>query len=728
MAAHEFPYHWVSITARGENHPVKASETNLLSFLRGSQQFVIPIYQRTYSWTKKECQQLLDDVLRAGENEKVKAHFVGSFVYIEKGIYHVSTHSPLMVIDGQQRLTTITLLLEALARQVGVDEPADGFTAEKIRRYYLIDNREDGEDRFKMILTQKDKNTLLAIIEQQEAPTEHSAQLIQMFEFFVEEIGKLSPDRLTALCIGLSKLAAVDIALDRDQDNPQLIFESMNSTGLELSQADLIRNYVLMDLELSHQTRLYENHWLPMELGFGQHSYSSNFDSFMRHYLTVKTGEIPRINAVYEAFKAHASQPEVMAKKTDSLVQDLQSFSRYYCAFALDAETDKGLADAFRDLRELRAEVCYPLLLELYNDYVTGVLPRDDFEAAVRLIESYVFRRAVCGIPTNSLNKTFSNFSKGLAKDRYLESIKASFQLLPSYRRFPTDDEFKRELVVRDLYNFQRRIYWLRRLENHGRKERAQVDEYTIEHIMPQNENLSEEWQEALGFDWERVHQTKLHTLGNLTLTAYNSEYSDRAFAEKRDLQIEDPRLGSRKLGFRFSPLRLNEGLGEVDIWDEAAIDKRASRLADIAPTVWSSPSLNPESLEQWRPTTKQTNYTIDDHPQLAADALMRPVFDALSSELKALDPCVTEEFTKFYVAYKAETNFVDVAPQVKKLNLYLNLEFPELNDLRQIARDVTGIGTWGNGDVSVTLDSVDELPYVLGLIRQSLDKQLGDS
>jgi len=707
---------------------VKATETNLLTLLKKSEQFIIPIYQRTYSWTRKECQQLLDDIFRAGENNQVRAHFVGSFVYIEKGLYSATAHSPLMVIDGQQRLTTITLLLEALARRVGNAEPLENFTADKIRRYYLIDDREEGDHRFKLLLTQTDKETLLAIVQQQPVPAEHSVRIAENLNFFVQAIEGIPEDRLHQLWIGVSKLTAVDIALDRDQDNPQLIFESMNSTGLDLSQADLIRNYVLMGLEPSHQASLYEHHWRPMELGFSQQSYSTNFDGFMRHYLTVKTGDIPKISAVYEAFKSHASQPEVETEGIDALVQDLKAYSRYYCAFALDAEPDKDLADAFRDLRELRADVVYPLLLELYDDYETGVLPRDDFEAAVRLIESYIFRRAVCAIPTNSLNKTFSNFGKGLSKDRYLESIEASFQLLPSYRRFPTDDEFKRELIVRDLYNFQRRSYWLRRLENHGRKERVQVDEYTIEHIMPQNENLSEEWQHALGSDWERVHQTKLHTLGNLTLTAYNSEYSDRPFIEKRDLEVEDPKLRLRKLGLRFSPLRLNEGLGEVEVWDEAAIDKRASRLADIAPTVWSAPSLSPESLEQWRPTTKQTNYTIDDHPRLAADAPMRSVFDSLSTEVRALDPCVTEEFTKLYVAFKAETNFVDVVPQVKKLNLTLNLEFHELHDPRAIAIDVTGIGMWGNGDVLVSLDSLDDLPYVVGLIRQALDKQMGDS
>jgi uncharacterized protein with ParB-like and HNH nuclease domain/predicted transport protein len=702
---------------------VKATETNLLTLLKKSEQFIIPIYQRTYSWTRKECQQLLDDIFRAGENNQVRAHFIGSFVYIEKGLYSATAHSPLMVIDGQQRLTTITLLLEALARRVGNAEPLDNFTADKIRRYYLIDDREEGDDRFKLLLTQTDKETLLAIVQQQPVPAEHSVRIAENLDFFVQAIEGIPEDRLHQLWIGVSKLTAVDIALDRDQDNPQLIFESMNSTGLDLSQADLIRNYVLMGLEPSHQASLYEHHWRPMELGFSQQSYSTNFDGFMRHYLTVKTGDIPKISAVYEAFKSHASQPEVETQGIDALVQDLQAYSRYYCAFALDAEEDTDLAEAFRDLRELRADVVYPLLLELYDDYVNDVLPHDDLVAVVRLIESYIFRRAVCAIPTNSLNKTFSTFGKGLAKDRYLESIQATFLLLPSYRRFPSGDEFTRELRTRDLYNFQRRGYWLRRIENYRRKERVPVDEYTIEHIMPQNENLVAAWQADLGPDWERIHQEKLHTLGNLTLTAYNSEYSDRPFVEKRDLQV-----GDKQLGLKYSPLRLNEGLGELDVWDEAAIDKRARRLADLAPKIWEEPSLSTESLEHYKPVKAQTSYTIDDHPNLTADSAMRPIFDALSTELKALDPCVTEEFTKLYVAYKAETNFVDVVPRASHLGLTMNLEFHELNDPRAIARDVTEIGTWGNGDVFVAIDSVDNLPYALGLIRQALDKQLGDA
>ena len=311
----------------------------------------------------------------------------------------------------------------------------------------------------------------------------------------------------------------------------------------------------------------------------------------MRHYLTLKTGEIPNLKAVYEAFKSHARSPEVAAAGVDPLVADIHTYAGYYCAMALDKEPHRDLAQVFRDLRELKVDVAYPFLLELYDDHVEGRLSTEDFVQAVRLVEAHVFRRAVCAIPTNSLNKTFATFGRAVLKDRYLESIQAHLLTLPSYRRFPSDEEFKRELSARDLYSFPRRSYWLRRLENFGRKERVPVDEFTIEHIMPQNENLSAKWREALGSEWERVQKTWLHTLGNLTLTGYNAEYSDRPFAEKRDMPG----------GFKVSPLRLNEGLGTLAGWDETTIQERAKRLADQAVKVWAPPTLTPDVLETYR-------------------------------------------------------------------------------------------------------------------------------
>jgi predicted transport protein len=332
-------------------------------------------------------------------------------------------------------------------------------------------------------------------------------------------------------------------------------------------------------------------------------------------------------------------------------------------------------------------------------------------------MEAYVFRRAICAIPPNSLNKTFANFTKVLKKDRYLESIQAHLLGLQSQRRFPDDEEFQHVLPTRDLYNFRSRSYWLRRLENHGRKERVAVEEYTIEHILPQNENLSAAWKTALGIEWARVQQNWLHTLGNLTLTRYNSEYSDRPFNDKRDMEG----------GFKESPLRLNAGLGQLDTWNEAAIKARAEKLACIAVEVWKAPSLPAEVLMTYRPTAPAiAGYTIEDHPQLRTGSVGE-LFEAFRKEVKALDPCVTEEFLKNYVAYKAETNFVDVTPQTKKLRLALNMAFPEINDPRGICKDVSAVGHWGNGDVELGLTSLQDLPYVMGLVRQSFEKQMGN-
>ena len=695
---------------------MKASEAGLLPFLRKSPQFVIPIYQRTYSWTRKECLQLWDDILRAGSNEDISVHFIGSIVYIETGLSQVSQQSPLLVIDGQQRLATVTLLLSALANSLGDSEPVDGFSARKLRNYYLV-NPEETEGRyFKLLLSQTDEKTLTAIVSNKEQAENHSIRVMRNFKLFEELIAGCNGN-LDVVCNGLAKLVVVDIALSRDQDNPQLIFESMNSTGRELSQADLIRNFILMGLEPTLQTRLYEQFWRPMELAFGQEAYGTHFDSFTRHYLTVKTGEIPRLNEVYEAFKSYARLPKTSADGIEALVKDIRDFARYFCAMALGAEDDADLKLALRDLRELKVEVSYPFLLELYHDYATGVLSKVDLEEVVRLVEAYVFRRAVCTIPPNSLNKTFSTFNRELKKDRYLESIKAHFLTMPSYRRFPKDEEFQRELQTRDLYNFRSRSYWLRRFENYDRKEHVTVGDYTIEHIMPQNDSLSDKWKEALGKEWERVHQTWLHTLGNLTLTGYNSEYSDKPFLEKRDM------VG----GFSQSPLRVNAGLGQVDQWDEVAIKARAGGLAGAALKVWPAPKVPPDVLAAYRPKAAETaTYSIEDHPYLLA-ANMRELFEHFRKEVRALDPCVNEEFLKLYVAYKAETNFVDVIPQAKQLLLSLNIGFPEINDPKGLGRDVSNIGRWGNGDVEVGISSVDQLPYVMGLVRQSLERQLGN-
>ncbi len=702
---------------------MKASETHLLQFLRKSPQFVIPIYQRNYSWTATQCRQLWDDLMLAGRDDDISAHFIGSIVYVERGLSCVTSPEALLVIDGQQRLTTCTLLIAALAQHFeikDIGELLDTFSAKKLRNYYLLNPDENGERHFKLILSETDKDTLLAVLQGAPMPAEASARITENYELF-QQLILSNQAQLEAICRGIAKLVLVDVSLDRTRDNPQLIFESMNSTGLELSQADLIRNYILMGLEPQLQTELYKTYWRPMERAFGQAAYVLHFDAFMRHYLTAKTGEIPNMREVYVAFKAFARSVKGDVR---TVVADIHQYAIYYCAMALGAEPDAELEQAFHDVRELKVDVVYPFLLDVYHDYQQQQLSTQEVLHIVRWVESYVFRRAICAIPTNSQNKTFAGLSRTLKKDRYLESVQAAFLLLPSYRRFPRDDEFQRDIKVRNLYKFRSRSYWLRRFENHGRKERVAIEDYSIEHILPQNQALSKEWQQELGPDWQRIQQDWLHTLGNLTLTGYNSEYSDRPFAYKRD-QVTDK--AGNSVGFAYSPLRLNQGLGKVGQWDEAAIKARAKRLAADATKVWPALQLAEDILDAYRLTSAHSGqpYGVTDHIHLTSGP-MRALFDELRKSILALDDCVMEDFLKLYVAYKAETNFVDVVPQSKRLRLSLNMPFHEIDDPKGLCIDVTNIGRWGNGDVVIGLSHIDELPYVMGLIRQSFDRQMG--
>lgn len=714
---------------------MKAIQANLLKFLKKSSQFVIPIYQRNYAWTPAQCQQLWNDLLRAGRNSALDAHFIGSIVYVENGASAVTNPEALLVIDGQQRLTTCTLLIAALAGHFetnGLAELLDTFSARKLRNYYLLNPDEDGERHFKLLLSETDKDTLLAILRSQPMPDASSTRILENYSLF-QALIEQHKSELPAICQGLAKLVIVDISLDRSQDNPQLIFESMNSTGLELSQADLIRNFILMGLAPKLQTELYKAHWRPMEKGFGQDAYATHFDAFMRDYLTAKTGEIPNVREVYVAFKHYANS---LMLDIRALVADVHDYATYYWAMALDAEKEPALRQAFRDLRELKVDVAYPFLLDAYHDYRRQRLDAGELQQVVRLVESYVFRRAICAIPTNSMNKTFAGLSRTMKKDRYLESVQAVFLLLPSYRSFPRDEEFQRKLKERDLYKFRSRSYWLRRLENHGRKERVVVEDYTIEHILPQNDNLSPEWQAELGPQWQRIQQTWLHTLGNLTLTGYNSEYSDSCFSYKKNGVCS---ADGSPVGFASSPLRLNQlsfelegqvcSLGSVPAWTEAAIQARAGRLAQEAAKVWRAPQLSDEVLQAYQPKAAKSGqiYSLDDHPQLAA-AQLREVFMALQQEVLALDPCVKEDVLKLYIAYKAETNFVDVVPQAKRLRLSLNMPFHAIDDPKGLCLDVTNLGRWGNGCVEMGLATKEELPYVMGLIRQSFERQMDDT
>lgn len=579
----------------GKMAPMKAVDANLLEFLKKGTQLVVPIYQRVYSWEAPECERLWDDIVQAGRHDNIGGHFTGSIVYVEKEQGTRTSAEPDLIIDGQQRVTTVTLILAALAARLdqlpeSERQPVDGFAPNKIRGHYLTNPMEDDEGFFKLVLSQGDKDALKAVIRRNPVGTGGTTSRVYTnYALFESKFADPTTD-LVSVCLGLKKLIVVDVKLTRGVDNPQLVFEAMNSTGKKLSQADLIRNFVLMDLPQAEQVRLYEGFWYPMEREFtGVHE--ARFDEFVRHFLTVKTGSIPRLDDIYDAFKEYAYEMLGVGTSREDLVSDLAQHARWFVAMALGKEADTELAKVFVEIEQLRATVVYPLMLRLYADYDAGILSRDDFVRIVRDVIAYLFRRAICRIPTNSHNKTFAGFAAAIDPARYVESAEARLLTLGSYKRFPSDQEFSEALRTEDLYHLQRAPYFFRTMENHGRKEEVSTADYTIEHILPQNDHLHPDWRRDLGPDWQNVQARYLHTLGNLTLTGYNPELSDRPFLEKRDMDG----------GFRNSPLRLNQGLGELEVWDQVAIEERASRLAAQAVGIWQRPQLDDALLATYR-------------------------------------------------------------------------------------------------------------------------------
>lgn len=683
---------------------MEADATTLLNFIRESQtnQFVIPIYQRVYSWGKEQCEQLWDDIIKIGGNDKMNGHFIGSILYVQVDTTH---SSPLLIIDGQQRLTTITLLFIAL-RNHSSDEVK---RKEKEIESYLINSDKDGDKKFRLILSESDKDTLLSLIDKNKRkPSEPSSKIMENFKLFEEWIRK-NTDKLETIFKGLGKLMIVWIALKKEKDDPQLIFESMNSKGIELTQTDLIRNYIVMETEVKKQEDFYNKYWRAMEEEFKQNK--KWFDRFVRHYLTIKTREIPNINKVYVALKDYRQKEGI---GIEDLLKDLQKYCRYFCRIVFKKEANKDLNKALGFLVDLEMDVIYPLLLELYSDYKDGVLSKQDFISIIYLTESYICRRAVCRLGTNSLNKVFPSFTKHIQKDEYFKSLKVHFGSLTNNQRFPDDDEFKNLFITINFYNLKEKFreYLFERLENFDTKEPINTKGLTTEHIMPQK--LEEEWERDLGQDHERIHTQYLHTIGNLTLTGYNSKYRNKSFQEKRDMEK----------GFKDSPLRLNQGLRDLESFGEEEIKKRANDLADLALKIWTYPKLDAETLEKYKPKKDKKENKVYDLSSYKFGSHSRELFDILRKGIKALDEKIVENFNQDYISYKFSKNFVDIVVQTKDLKLYLNMKFNELQDEKNLAKKAKG--NYGNGNIEVKLETKENIPYCLGLIKQALEKQMG--
>lgn len=588
---------------------MKGSEAKLVSYMQGSdKRFIIPVYQRNYDWRIENCKQLYDDLIAIIRKER-SSHFFGSIV----SVHSDGEFNEYLIIDGQQRLTTISLLMLAMYNlmKTGVITPAQSNLADKIYKTYLIDEWQEEDTRIKLKPVKND-STAFGLLFKDEEDYIQGSNLTVNYNYFYSRIQKeeISIDELYS---AITKLEIINITLNKD-DNPQLIFESLNSTGLALSEGDKIRNYILMGLPTKEQNEYYEKYWNKIEL-----CTSYDVSSFMRDYLSVKQQAIPSMSRVYVTFKAFVEENKL---ETEDLLKDLLDYAKWY-EILLKAKTeDKKLNACIYRLNRLETTITRPFFLEVLRMMAKGspAISLQDAREVFLLTENYLFRRSICDLPTNALNKIFLMLHREIIRfdgteANYLEKFKYALLSKPERGRFPNNDEFSESMGTRQIYlmNIKNKAYILERFENYGIDEDKDIyrhlDEgtYSIEHIMPQH--LTPQWVSALGDDYEDIHETWLHRLANLTLTAYNSKYSNNSFSDKRDMDK----------GFRQSGLRMNTWIAQKEKWTLAELEERCEMLVSRALTIWPMPETS------YQPAEKQLDsYTLEDDVDLSGREIVR--------------------------------------------------------------------------------------------------------
>ena len=550
---------------------MQAINRQFTEIINGNKQFIIPVFQRDYSWTIEQCDQMWADIMdtRSGDDG---GHFLGSFVYVEGSAG--AAFSSWLVIDGQQRLTTLTLLLIALRNHIReIHWVGDDPTPEKIDAYFLKNVHETGDRNYKLALRRHDDETLRALVDGND-PSEvekNSELVVGAYRHFRKRLNspEAAPDKVYQ---GIAHLNIVDVKLERRIDNPQLVFESLNSTGVDLTQSDLIRNYLLMGLPEPEQTRLYNDYWSKLETLF--RTSGIDHDPFLRDYMALKKKMTtqPRADRIYSEFKDFWRPSDT--KPLDELLDDMLRLARYYVSFLRPERIDsKPLATAMRQVHLGSAQAL--LIMRLYECYEKNALSHDDFIRALNLIASYLVRRAVLGLQTRGYWSVFARIAHSISDESSFESFQVA--LARQNYIFPSDESFMQGIQDRDLYSL--RICWhiLTQLENAGQGEPSPTHEYSIEHIMPRTIDGVLEWQEMLGDEWKIVHQTWLHRLGNLTLTAYNSNYKNKPFEKKKTIEG----------GFNQSAVRLNEYVRNQAQWTASEMAQRGRILAKSAVKIW---------------------------------------------------------------------------------------------------------------------------------------------
>lgn len=560
---------------------MQANPITFLDFISGvDKKFTIPVFQRNYDWREEHCKQLFTDICSMVSDSKRKFHFMGTIVYISNDEVDMIDFHEYVVIDGQQRITTVMLLLKAIHDSFkSMGDKENNKIAEKIYDHYLTNKYAESQNKLRLKPMLEDEKVFQLIMEDQFDFIDKKSTMFKNYSLFRNLIN-LNNSITPRLLEGVKKLLIVYIGLKRGEDNAQLIFESLNSTGLDLTDADLIRNFVLMDKEPQVQEFLFKNYWMKIEKLLTNQQISD----FVRDYLTMKLNEIPKKEQVYNSFKKYVF--EQWNKDTISdLLEELLFYSYIYSGLVNDYEQDKEIKCALADLRKLKVTVSYPFLMEVYGDYLNNEINKRTLLDVLQLIETYIVRRLICERPTNALSKVFKNLYRDLKsipdyKYNYYDCLSVILMKKRYSASFPLENELKHAFASKDMYKFMYIRFLLEKLENHNNKEKVTMENLSIEHIMPQN--LNSKWVIKLGTNASSIHEKYVHNIGNLTLTASNSELSDKTYEEKKKVYME-------------SRLKLNKGLINIDNWEENEIQKRAMELFHIAKEIWKLPKIKPE-------------------------------------------------------------------------------------------------------------------------------------
>ena len=609
---------------------MKANELPINTFLQAPNvQFVIPVYQRNYDWTINECKELVNDIISV-ESDVRGTHFIGSIVFIHEGTYSTSEVKELVIIDGQQRLTTINILYVALYQFAKTNNLIQ--ESEKLYNMFLI-NQYVQEESSKLKLKQTDSNSkaFIAILNGSEAGYDGYSNVIENYNFFK---GIINPENYTVILNGLNRLIFVEISLERDKDDPQRIFESLNSTGLDLSQSDLIRNFILMDLEPKDQSKVFDQIWNPIEENtFDLTKQKSMVSDYIRDYLTLKNKKIPNKSKVYLEFKRLYSDKKGEAYQTE--LENIKSLSiQYKKLINPSIVADAKLRKELQYIARLEINVAYPFLLQVFEDAENGILEFEDFIKILKLIQSYTWRRFIVGLPTNALNKIFMTLYSEVDIDDYYESVAIALIKKKGSGKFPTNEDIKTALQDKDLYNTQskNRNYLFELLENYNNREyvNTSIEDITIEHIFPQNPD--DNWNGDLSReDYYDFKEKRLNTIGNLTLSGNNGALSNKSFRAKKEMNNN-----GGEQGYNYSRLWLNEYLKRIEKWDLAAYEERSSLIYARFLQIWEYPEVEIPITENGTelnifdaesPTHKKLEYFIFENTKNEQEAIAQMYF-----------------------------------------------------------------------------------------------------